>query len=430
MTLVLTSMFRLPSVVRFTDIAMSHLLDGLTSIVLVPRTIPMGQFGQELRSRFILRGIDFLEIDISRFAATAPVTCFCQELGIKWRDPLAPRILAHLPEACDFPEILPEVVWLTGFEETAPQTAQAWIDAAFVWSGNSKVLRDRGIRVPAVCVTMPWKAELRIPRSDIFFKVFHWWGIPSVLEMRLLCQNETSVENEFEIWQEYLVPRLCVGDPLLMPALLETRSLEEREIGPILQEIAIGRGWRKESLDSLGIEETFSLNDTKLNRMPELSGQVLSLWGEGVLNWTPDNGLSISSAALQIIGKHVAIKHRMWRGQSELVLPMIDALRLRVCDYMAGKHGCDWPIAHVEPKDLQESVAVRQTHYNCQLGHMETVLASWPSRQPVMRETAACIRGLRPLRNDLAHNRVMTFSKYQDLCERIDRVLNLLNRSS
>ena len=423
MSRVIPALFKLPSAERFMDTALSHFLDGFSGLILVPKTTPLESLFQELRYRFVLRNINFVEIDVSAYVETAPITCLCQELDIEWRNSLAPRLLEHLPEACTIPEFLPDVVWLTGIENLSSELVQSWIDAAFTWSGNGKVLRDRGIQLPALCIAIPWRADLRIPRSDIFFKIHYWWGIPSILEMRMLYQETANSVDVVEKWQEFQLPYLCAGDPFILPMLIDSKNLDERELGARLQEIAKERGWSKNYLQSLGMDEYLPSTNTLFNgSVSTAGGTTLHLWGEGVLNWNPECGLSVSSAALQIMGKHIGMRHRLWRGQAELLLPMLDMLRLSVCDYMAAKHGWDWPSIQREPLDPQEAAAVRESHYNCQLGHMENVLSSWPGRQRNYRELASYVREARLIRNELAHNRVVTFLQFHELCSAIEKM--------
>lgn len=428
MTSVFHPAIRLPTVERFFDNTLSHLSDGLSVLTLLPKTAPIGDFTTELRSQFILRNINFLEIDLSHAADDLPpVTRLCREIGIRWKQPLSPRLFDQLPDACTFPDLMPDVVWLTGLEQVEEHKTQLWIDAALEWSENWKLLRDKGICLPAVSLVLPSTKCTQIPKSDVFFKIFYWFGIPSLLEMRLLCADANRFESGIARWKELIVPQLCIGDFSLLSTLFEADSLNERELGSTLMSIAEERGWTRELLLTKGIGNLSLANCHWLSDGDTgPSGDLVALWGEGIVDWSPGIGLAISSVALHVMGRHADIRHRIWCGQSELVLPLLNVVRLSVCDHMTKRYGLTWPVEYLEPGDPQEAAAVRDSPYNCQLGYLETVVNSWPDRQRLLRKIASHLREVRWMRNELAHNRVITFADFQKLCHTVEETLNLV----
>lgn len=422
--------FRLPTIKHFMDNALSQLSDGVSGLFLIPKTAPIEDFLQEIRSEFNFRRIDYQEIDLSQEnAQISPVSCLCKTVDIQWKDPLTPRLLTLLPDSCVVTGPVTDVVLITGLENQPSETVEIWINATQAWAESGKIFRDRGTRLPSICIALPASKCKRVPNSEIFFKVYCWWGMPSFLETRLLCVESDGFAVETERWRECIVPHLCAGDLFLLPHLVSTKNLDEKEIGASLMQVAQERGWSKDLLTSMGAGKLISMNHSwTFAHESTPAGPLFSLWGEGIVNSNPETGLCLSSPALYVMGRHIEIRHRLWCGQSELVMPLLNMLRLSICNILTKTYGCNWPVEYVEPNDAPEAEAVRENPSNCQFGHLETVLFSWPGRQKVLKSLATYLKRARFLRNELAHNRTIRFSDFQDLRETVDKIVLLLNK--
>lgn len=73
---------------------------------------------------------------------------------------------------------------------------------------------------------------------------------------------------------------------------------------------------------------------TRRERLAAPPASLLPLWQAGVIDWQPDEGLFIHSAALAALNDTATLRHRMWMGQARLLLPLIDAKRLEICRYL------------------------------------------------------------------------------------------------
>ncbi|GEM_PF-2948149 len=432
MSSILHSMFRLPTIERFMDNALSQLRNGISGLFLLPKSIPLDDFQFEIRAEFDLRRIDYLEIDLNNASdSDCPVICLCKAVNIQWKDPTTPRILSQLPDSCILGEPIPDMVWIKGLENQASDTIMQWINASQIWAENGKIIRDRGYRLPSICIVLPTSKCIDVPNNDIFFRVYCWWGMPSLLETRMLCAEIDGFVSDDSNWRRYIVPHLCAGDLFLLSHLFSAKSLDEKEIGLSLMNAAYERGWTRDFLVSIGAGDYMSLNNLNIfHEEEDPFGALFKLWGEGIVNSYPGTGLFFSSPALYVMGKHAEIRHRLWCGQLELVMPMLNNVRLAICSYLTMKHGKDWPIRYSKPKDPQEEAAVRENPINCQFGHLETVLFNWPGRIHIFKSLANHLKVLRYFRNEIAHNRSIRFCDYQDICETVEQVLSILRKET
>lgn len=412
-----------PGVSGFVHRVSQYLEEGVSVIVLLPRTCPVGEFKTELGEHLVLKGITRWDISLPDVAAKAsPVAALCNAIGIKWRDPTASMVFENLPGNAVLPEVLPEVVCLNGFEAMNESGAGNWTYAVSGWAEASKAMRDKRERFPPLCLVTPgldgWR---RLPKTDLFLRVLYWWGFPSVLDMRLLCrqQNVTMMGGDVNTWRESILPWLCAGDPFLISEFWESGTLAESQVDRVLAHTGEDRGWSREELIALGCQDLCRC--VSFGAAPsEPPEKYFPLWAMGAVNFCPETGFAVSSVALKLLGNLEEIRHRIWRGQSELVLPLLDRLRLRLCWELTSKYGNAWPTRYCDPEDSQESRAIQESPFNCQYGHLETVLKSSPISLDSNRKHARSVQLARWVRNTLAHNRCISLGLYRDFLRELE----------
>jgi hypothetical protein len=264
-----------------------------------------------------------------------------------------------------------------------------------------------------------------IAKSGIFMRVFCWWGFPSMIEQTLLCLEQVG-QNGTHPWRAYLSSALSVGDPFLAARLWQERLESESEIASVLNKVAGERNWVREFLMAKGMKSHQILHGGETTNLAE---EQYPLWRIGALGLSEDYGLALSSVALHSFGKNEEVRHRIWFGQTQLVFPLLDKMRLMLCSYFTRKYGHDWPMACGEPpEDPDEAAATRQSPYNCQFGRLEIALRYLPEPRKRKRKYEKFIERARKIRNILAHNRPIEFSIFSEFLRDID-ILNSESRS-
>lgn len=107
-----------------------------------------------------------------------------------------------------------------------------------------------------------------------------------------------------------------------------------------------------------------------------------TLWAHGALSWTLEFGLELHTAAMAVLGRDEEVKHRLWRGQAELLLPLIDHMRLMVCTDLAHSYGKNWPMRYGLPTSEEEKAAVQASPLACQWGYLDWSLSHLRSGSP------------------------------------------------
>lgn len=128
-----------------------------------------------------------------------------------------------------------------------------------------------------------------------------------------------------------------------------------------------------------------------------------------------------SEAVLAVLGKKEELSHRLWRGQAELVLPLIDRTRLEICKHFTSFYGSDWPVVKYKPESFQEEKSVRENLLACQLGHLAFLLknASFiSSEEPCASVISLC----RWIRNKIAHSSPITFRDFEGFLHEVRKI--------
>ncbi len=187
---------------------------------------------------------------------------------------------------------MPDVVWLTGLEQVEEHKTQLDRCCPRMVRELETFARQRDL--PACCFPCLTLNEMYPDpeERDVFFKIFYWFGIPSLLEMRLLCADANRFESGIARWKELIVPQLCIGDFSLLSTLFEADSLNERELGSTLMSIAEERGWTARVAAHERYWKSFLANCHWLSDGDTgPSGDLVALWGEGIVDWSPGIGL-------------------------------------------------------------------------------------------------------------------------------------------
>ncbi|MCB9005843.1 MAG: hypothetical protein H6656_00400 [Ardenticatenaceae bacterium] len=318
---------------------------------------------------------------------------------------------------------LPDVIILNGISEMNCSTRQWWWNFVRQWAGKSHALISAEvIETPALLVLTTVESPNEILQGDTMLSSYWWWSIPSHLEARLICRLEhTNLPhlNERTDWREAILPSLVGGSLELAQYIWEYSDKSVEIIQERLREYAKSLGWTETNLRKAGIEQFLHNHWLRSNRReirPNRSEQ--ELWGMGVLSYTPEEGIWICSAALAIIDQVAILRHRLWRGQASLVLPVIDELRLKICQRFINLYGQSWHIEWTGSNSDSKSEPREDNPLATEWGHLENSLYRTPVRKE--REMLPVVQTARRLRNTLAHYQLIDYEDYETL-------LNLIN---
>jgi len=330
--------FSLPGAQRFVDKILQTLQDGI-SVILV---YPDDQVGNSLEDALInsLNGNkSFLESDLLDVGTNPRQEPFLFLQNVY-------SVLSqygYLEKAVE-ERSLPDVMILKGIGICPPDIQDKWIQTMVRWADacrSSGCVKTMVLLLPAAIAT-----HKKLPPSDIRLVYQIWAGLPSALEVRLLCRLRADEIQAKGLWREFLLSSLVGNDIGLCEWLWDVVFKPPARIVESIVEYANEQGWKADTINGwmnswqpkpAGLD--FWLMPTDKNFYP-LSQKVTL--------YTPEYGEEMHPAILALNGKTSSINHRIWRAQAALILPMIDDVRRKICDLLTLVHGNGWAVINGE----------------------------------------------------------------------------------
>ncbi len=406
----------LPSTQIFINSVADHGGAGVRLVVL-PDNLSREMVGRLIRNR-----IEAMGLSVSRLfdpGDASPVTASAGAMNISWPSPRTLRTLRNLLRCEDLPDVF--YVHRIGHR-------QEWTEFIQGWAEEHQTHRISGKHsIPALCVMGKMRDfDFSLPVQSPGLSFHWWWGFPSALEMRLACRIASAQYGDNDLpaaqWREYVIPGL-VGSDVQLAEHMWSRVLDSTDQvmsglveyweGPERSDI----DW---SIDDLIQTVTESREDCRPGQGP--TEDLQELWATGGLAYTPEYGPEVHPALLAKGGRRATVEHMLWRGQAELILPMVNEIRLRVCQDFSTTYGNDWPVRWVPPLDEQEAEEARSSPLGTELRHINYLLQSLGVRNRrhdlyEKRSLGSLVLMARNLRNEIAHNNPVSLRDFQGLCE-------------
>ena len=359
---------------------------------------------------------------------TIPAIASAYAMGADWPSSRTRKNVTNLLQL----DGLPDVLYVHRIASGDSRVKQQW--SAFIeeWAREAHALkRDRVRGIPSLCVIAKLRDfDFELPGSNAGLSTFWWWGFPSVLEMKLACRLANEKDDfgskAAQRWREYVIPNLIVGDVQLGERIWDDVT---EDVAYLMQELV--EYW--ESLDHPDLVESVDEVIDLINSESytpgdshELPKNLWRLWAGGGLAYTPEFGIEVHPALLAYKGRQLDVEHMMWRGQSEFLLPMVNDIRLRVCQEMTATYGRDWPTKWRLPGNEYEIEEVRRNPFGTELGHLDQLLRhegrfSDKHELDGKRHLSNLILQAKNIRNQIAHYNLVPFGDYEKLFnERMD----------
>jgi hypothetical protein len=389
---------------------------GRSIVALVPSTVVGEELSSAISRSLGLRGKDCYRLDAAMSRELGLLEAVATRLGLKWRSPGR--------EAVQFEGLvrsatgIPHVFIIEGLAEVGEIVLEEWLRTLDEWSRVAR-FRPNGepprplffVPVRANCAHGVFSANPRLLVQEIS-------GLASRVERQQLVdvkQRETQDEDAtLATWRQFLLPPLTTGDVELTDVLWDSLGSFE-DVCVALREEAAKRAWRDSEVRAwMAALIPREGNQAPMpGRLPEVLGAA---WARSAVDWAPDEGIRVSSAALLHAGDSALVRHRYWRGQLGVVLPELDSFRLkinRVLTELFGRKLLDYvPLDKEDPgaKSLSEPM-------DCEFTHLLSAIKNSPelARYGWVK---GVIEEVRWARNELAHYRPITLEYFRYLCQR------------
>ena len=386
-------------------------------IILLP-----DHLSREMVGRLIRNHLEATDLSISALfepGDASPMIASAEAMNVSWPSHRTLRTIRNLMHC----ESLPDVFYVHRVGRMPD-----WTEFIEGWAREWQGLRNSGnIPLPALYVIgklRDFDFDLPVPARGLSFH--WWWGFPSNLEMRLACRiaNIRFGNEDFvtALWREHVIPGLVSSDVQL------AQHMWERVLGDTDQ-VMNGLTDYWESFEQPDIIESIddviaSVNEVrgKYAASQEPPEELRKLWASGGLVYTPEHGLEVHPVLLIQNDQRATVEHMLWRGQSELILPLVNEIRLKVCQDFTLTYGCDWPVRWVPPFSEQEEEEARRFPLGTELGHVSYLLQNLGVRNPShdlfkKRSLGDLVLRAKNLRNQIAHYNPVELRDFKGLCE-------------
>ena len=402
------TILRLPSVRDFID----DIYDAAQTksvLVLIPDTISRDMVTRLVSNKFFDMGWDWKDIPYS--SESLPAILLSYQLNISWPSHSTIRSVRNLLRC----EGLPGLVHIRDFSTSAVENSSVrtrWLGLIDEWVRESRELEKQRVgAISKLCLIAKLRDfDFNPPLEQDGLSIHWWWGFPSSLEMRLACRIANQDADPGEAgnkWREQVLPALVGSDFNLAEHLWDDILGPTENVIQSLEEYARHNGLR----------DPFEIENYELDVSASASSpppDIWERWSNGSILFTPEYGAEYHPAVLANFGNRIDVDQRLWRGQSELLLPMLNGIRIDVCDEMTRAFGEDWPISPHRPRTNYELEAVEDNPWGAEFGHIEYLLRNIPDFR-VKSDLLELVSLGRNLRNEIAHYHPVRFADFEQV---------------
>ncbi|HEX5746502.1 MAG TPA: hypothetical protein VFZ09_09675 [Archangium sp.] len=307
-----------------------------------------------------------------------------------------------------------DVLWLEGVEGLSPARAKAWLEF-FRLSTRYAAASSHAFVMPLRRMMVP----LQDITSDTRLALHWWWGRLSGLELRLMCRLVTreSLLSPESVWREAVLPHVVDGNVGLAAKLWDVVLEPEATLLDALRRKA-----REQGLEPSALREVLRrLGRPKAERsagdLPPAAWRPL--WEMGAAWHNVEHGPELTVLALAALEDLPAVRNRLWRGQSALLMPRLNRVRMEVCRALTEKHGRSWPTRFGAAfMDEEQRRRVEEDPLSTEHGPLENILYRRPDVGG--QRFLPLVQLSRQMRNLLAHDEIVSFGDFRSLWEMQD----------
>lgn len=420
------TLLKLPGTTQFLDRLVDDVRQRRSVVVAVPSPFQRAALRSMLHYRLTSLDFDVHDVSLGMVGEdTSPIAVLSQLLHVDWEPGVArtpAALIARLPEGA--PPL--DVIQVIGIEDLSPSDRLLWVQMFDAWAVASHSLMDQG-RDPVVLVAvLPVSGAQDMPKPNMHLAI-HWlWGTTSALEARLFCRLKQRGEqlDPASRWREYVLSSLAAGDLSLIEFLWDDACGDVPALTERLCAFAEERGWTEGVLQDVDLRTLSSPNGHHNSRpFHAPPPDALPMWARGAVYMTMEYGVEAHPSILALYGMHEQIAHRIWRGQAELVLPLIDQVRLALCDSLTRKYGEDWPTRWELPDSVEQQEAVMKSPLAAEWGYLNWLL-KMRSELSAESRWSPVAASARRLRNQLAHYQPVAYHEFERFLQQTRLVMN------
>ena len=226
-------------------------------------------------------------------------------------------------------------------ESVAAGGAREALVARLEEQGRAATIRSSRTGVVSSAAVVCTEAAVGYHASQHEHISVHWhWGCLSTAEMSILAHallQGKLTDPIHAAWAQSVIAELAGTDVELLAQVCARwqPSFEEDDLFNTLSEYASQRGWTDGWLQTYTNEMQEAFRPGRRIKPPCPPHNLAPLFEAGVLEWRPDSGISMHTAALAQSGDVTEIRRRIWAGQAKYLMPVIDRERTETYQYLS-----------------------------------------------------------------------------------------------
>lgn len=429
---------RLPRPRRRSEEMLEALFEGRTVIWTYPRTLNAEAVIRWIADACANGGLSVQEVTVKPKDDNPPASLHRILYGTEGADGDVPltsdEIIAGLAARA------PDVLILRDLAHLPEITASEWARFVSNWISYMKSLSaddddPRALFIPTPDLDFPGLVEEEptlLRRS--------YWGWIGDAEMRLLARelsHSRSISVPDRRWVETSFVGVVGSDVELLQWLVDGihDGLSVAGIVQLLISYGQFRGW-----DEV-LEQVRDTTDWANGHWPDWAesptGAVMGppapgrlLWSRGLLHKDQYEGTCLHSAAVAMQGNRPLIEHRIWRGQTRTLFPVLDAVRLELCQFLSTRYPRWKSYVYTGSGPTGSNAAVLRG--DTKIDEYPAIVAfldGLQQRYRALRRLFEAAQTLRDCRNDLAHYNPLAKKQFDLLWRAVETCRNAVQQS-
>jgi len=219
-------------------------------------------------------------------------------------------------------------------------------DVAVAWSRFFSRIAEsaQGLDGPSLVFSGTVGPRFPVPAKNVRLDVSDFWGVLGDVDVELVVGDSLrrfpppTVASRF--WARALCRGFAAGDPELAAALVERLPRDPVAVAAVIRDARPLAG----SAESASVPVRGGNMGAFLSHRapdPPRNGHDRFLWARGLLDWQEGRGYTLSSA-ISCSADDKELDRRLWAGQQEVFLPLVERVRCEACDTLRRLFGERW----------------------------------------------------------------------------------------
>jgi len=405
------------------------LCSGKTVIWIFPYQVNLKVCWQRVADECDNVGFDSKIIRIDPDNFKSPINLIAQQCGIPFESNHQTDINYLIRN-----EDLPQILIIDGINGLAQEQFDIWKRFIDEWTQMTRMESESTSFLKTLFVPMHYLEQVNTIHEDVYLRVHYYWAWYGSNEINMIAHHyayELGFEPDVLGWAESVIVEIAGSDLDLMEYLFCGLEGKDKSVAMVIESLSQygkeEKAWTIQTLADIDNITKGKMSSFRWEeRIAKPSPRLGRLWAEGIIASSNKDEIAVNSAALALKGYLDPIYHRIWRGQSRVLLPMLDMERMDLCQYL-----------NVRFPQWSSQIDINNGGLLCSIknqgdpvgeyGDILTFLVNKQNRTQKHQELIACVDFLRRCRNNMAHYSPIDFGEFVSLRKKLYKTSKMIS---